>query len=90
MCQTPCGEELIGRNAGSARISASIKRSGSSPLMHSHIVGEENDMTDIPSRLFGSNPSWVFLNDTDLLNLFKKKNLFQTRTIGPSSALPTQ
>ena len=30
-------------------------------------------MTDIPSRLFGSNPSWFFENDTDLL-IFLNKN----------------
>ena len=29
-------------------------------------------MTDIPPRLFGSNPSWFCKNNTDLLNLFNK------------------
>ena len=35
-----------------------------------HISGEENAMTDNPSRSFGSNISWFCKNDTDLLNFF--------------------
>ena len=35
-----------------------LKKSGASPLMPLHISREENAMTDIPSRLFGSNLSW--------------------------------
>ena len=49
-----------------------LKKAGASLLTPLHIVGEENDMTDIPSRSFGSNLSWFCKNDTDLLNLFNK------------------
>ena len=53
-----------------------LKKSGASPLMPFHIAGKENSMTDIPSRLFGSNIYWFCKNDTDLLNLFKTKSPF--------------
>ena len=49
-----------------------LKKAGASPLTPLHIDGEENSMTDIPSRLFGSNLSWFCKNDTDLLNLLNK------------------
>ena len=49
-----------------------LKKSGASPLTPLHISGEENYMTDIPSRSFGSNLSWFCKNDTDLLNSFNK------------------
>ena len=44
-----------------------LKKSGASPLTTLHISGEENSMSDIPSRLFGSNIGWFFKNYTDLL-----------------------
>ena len=69
MGKTPCGEGFVSRNAVSASIRATIKKSGASLLTPLHISGEENDMTDIPSRLFGSNLSWFCKTDTDLLNL---------------------
>ena len=49
-----------------------LKKAGASPLTPLHIAGEENPMTNIPSRLFGSNLAWFCKNDTDLLNLFNK------------------
>ena len=49
-----------------------FKKAGASPLTPLHISGEENYMTDIPSRSFGSNLAWFCKNDTDLLNLFNK------------------
>ena len=49
-----------------------LKKTGASPLTPLHISGEENAMTDIPSRSFGSNLSWFCKNDTALLNLFNK------------------
>ena len=47
-----------------------LKKAGASPLKPLHIAGEENSMTNIPSRSFGSNLAWFCKNDTDLLNLF--------------------
>ena len=35
-----------------------FKNAGASPLTPLHISGEENAMTDIPSRSFGSNLAW--------------------------------
>ena len=49
-----------------------LKKSGASPLTPLHISGEENYMTDIPSRSFGSNLSCFCKNDTDLLNPFNQ------------------
>ena len=49
-----------------------LKKSGASPLTTLHIGGEENCLTDIISRSFGSNLAWFCKNDTDLLNLFNK------------------
>ena len=48
------------------------KNAGESTLTTLHISGEENAMTDIPSRSFGSNISCFCKNDTNLLNLFRK------------------
>ena len=47
-----------------------LKKAGESRLKPLHIAEEENSMTDIPSRLFGSNFSWFCKNDTDVQNLF--------------------
>ncbi len=35
-----------------------------------HIVGDQNSMTDIPSRLFGSDSKWHFKSDSTLLTFF--------------------
>ena len=40
------------------------------PLTPLHIEGKVNDIANMPSRLFGSNPAWTCVSDTDLLNLF--------------------
>jgi hypothetical protein len=37
-----------------------INSQRSCPLTTLHIVGDQNTMTDIPSRLFGSKPKWHF------------------------------
>jgi hypothetical protein len=37
-----------------------------------HIAGDQNAMTDIPSRSFGSEPKWHFHTDLDLLTFFNK------------------
>ena len=74
MGKTPCSEGIIGINATSVSINAKInKKAGASPFTLLHIFGEENYMTDIPSRSFGSNLAWFCKNNTDLLNLFNKK-----------------
>ena len=49
-----------------------LKKAGASPLTPLHISWEENSMTDIPSRSFGSNIAWFCKNDTDLLKFFNK------------------
>ena len=53
-----------------------LKKSWASPMTPLRIAREENSMTDIPSRSFGSNLAWFCKNDTDLLNLFNKKKPF--------------
>ncbi len=40
------------------------------PLTPMHIEGKRNAITDIPSRLFGSNSLWKCETDSDLLTLF--------------------
>ena len=42
----------------------------SSPLTSLHIPGNQNAITDIPSRSFGSTPKWFCKMDDDLLSLF--------------------
>ncbi len=51
-----------------------LKLNGTCPITPLHIAGEENSMTDIPSRSFGSEPKWHCKSNTDLLTLFN--NLF--------------
>jgi hypothetical protein len=41
-----------------------------SPLTTLHIAGQDNAMTDIPSRSFGSEEKWYCKTDADLLTLF--------------------
>ena len=40
------------------------------PITTLHIAGDQNAMTDIPSRSFGSKPKWHFHTDLDLLTFF--------------------
>jgi hypothetical protein len=51
-----------------------LKLNGTCPITPLHIAGEENSMTDIPSRSFGSEPKWHCKSNTELLTLFN--NLF--------------
>ena len=51
-----------------------LKLNGNCPITPLHIAGEENSMTDIPSRSFGSEPKWHCKSNTNLLILFN--NLF--------------
>jgi hypothetical protein len=40
------------------------------PITTLHIVGDQNSMTHIPSRSFGSEPKWHFKLESDLLTFF--------------------
>ena len=68
-----------------------VKQSGASPLTPLHIRGEENAMTDIPSRSFGSNSAWLCKNDDELLTLFNSKfplpNQASWTVFSPSNAV---
>ncbi len=55
-------------------LSLQLKLNDTCPITPLHIVGEENSMTDIPSRSFGSEPKRHCRSNTDLLTLFN--NLF--------------
>jgi len=44
-----------------------LKLNGTRPITPLHIAGEENSMTDIPSRSFVSKPKWHCKSHTDLL-----------------------
>jgi len=41
-----------------------------SPLTTLHIAGVHNQLTDVPSRSFGSNPAWACTTDTDFSHLY--------------------
>ena len=43
-----------------------------SPLTTMHVAGTRNQMTDIPSRSFGSEPKWHFRTDADLARFSDK------------------
>ncbi len=47
-----------------------INAQRSCPLTTLHISGDQNTMTDIPSRSFGSKPKWHFKIEADLLTFF--------------------
>jgi hypothetical protein len=47
-----------------------LKLHGTCPITPLHIAGEENSMTDIPSRLFGSKKKWHCKTNDELLTLF--------------------
>jgi len=51
-----------------------LKLNGTCPITPLQIAGEENSMTDIPSRSFGSESKWHCKSHTNLLTLFN--NLF--------------
>ena len=50
-----------------------LKMKGEFPLTPFYIAGNQNDMKDILSRLFVSEPKWHCKTDADLLLLFNKK-----------------
>ena len=47
-----------------------LKLNGTCPITPLHIAGEENSMTDIPSRSFGSETKWHCRSNSELLTLF--------------------
>jgi hypothetical protein len=47
-----------------------LKLNRTCPITPLHIAGEENSMTDIPSRSFGSKLKWHCRSNTHLLTLF--------------------
>jgi hypothetical protein len=51
-----------------------LKLNRTCPITPLHIAGEENSMSNIPSRSFGSEPKWHCKSNTKLLTLFN--NLF--------------
>jgi hypothetical protein len=57
-----------------------------SPLMPLCIEGKANALTDIPSRSFGSIPSWHFQTNNDLQKISIPHSLYLNRTYGPSSS----
>ena len=50
-----------------------MKMKGVSPLTTLYVEGKKNTLTDIPSRLFGSEPKWHCVNDSDFLKLFNRE-----------------
>jgi len=50
-----------------------MKQRGACPITPVHIPWVENEMTDIPSRSFGSVPEWFCKTDNDLLTLFNSR-----------------
>jgi hypothetical protein len=51
-----------------------------------HIECKRNAISNVPSRLFGSNPAWKCDTDTDLLTCLIPCFLCLIRTLGLSSA----
>jgi hypothetical protein len=47
-----------------------LKTQRACPLTTIHIAGKRNAISDVPSRLFGSNPAWQCTNADKLLTLF--------------------
>ncbi len=56
-----------------------INSQQSCPLTTLHIAGNQNTMTDIPLRLFGSEPKWQFRNEHDLLTFFNSSFLLPNK-----------
>jgi hypothetical protein len=50
-----------------------LKQKHVSPLTPLHIEGKKNEMTDIPSRSFGSVAKWFCKNDDELLTLYNSR-----------------
>ena len=56
-----------------------LKIKDASLLKPFHIAGKQNAMTDIPLRLFVSEPKWHCKTDADLFLLFNKKFPLQNK-----------
>ena len=65
-----------------------LKMKGASPLTPFRIFRKQNDVTDIPSRSFGSEIKWHCKTYADLFFCLIKKFLSQTRPLGPCSTPP--
>ncbi|KAL7549556.1 hypothetical protein ACHAWF_012825 [Thalassiosira exigua] len=59
-----------------------------SPLTPMHVKGLHNEMTDIPSRSFGSEPKWYCQTDDDLRYLFEKNPVTKTTASDILDGLP--
>ena len=58
------------------------------PITTLHIAGDQNSMTDIPSRSFGSEHKWHFKLEHDLLTFFNCNSCFHCRTHGQFTSPP--
>ena len=54
-------------------MSTVLKRARASPLIPMHIPGDQNSISDIPSRSFGRQVEWHCVSDDDFLTLFDSK-----------------
>jgi hypothetical protein len=57
------------------------------PITTLHIPGDQNAMTDISSRSFGSEPKWYFHTDLDLLTFVEGKDGHVPISLNQSSML---
>ena len=68
-----------------------VKKRGLSPLTPLHIQGKKNEITDILSRSFGSNPACFGKTDFDLCNFFNENfplpNQASWTILSPSNAV---
>ena len=71
-------QPLVAENLVQA-LALRLKIQRACPLTTIHIAGRRNTISDIPSRSFGSNPTWQCANADELLTLFN-----------PMFPLPTQ
>ena len=71
-------QSLVAENLVQA-LALRLKIQRACPLTTIHIAGRRNTISDIPSRSFGSNPTWQCANADELLTLFN-----------PMFPLPTQ
>ncbi len=88
MCSDLVGEQLIRVLA----LRFNIQRI--CPITMLHIYGDQNSMTNIPARLFGSKPKWHFQSEEKLLTFFNvnfplpNQNLWTV--CQPTSAIATR
>jgi hypothetical protein len=64
------------------------------PITTLHIAGDQNSMTDIPSRSFGSEHKWHFKSEHDLLTFFNVNFTLPLQNLWtvcqPTSAIATR